>query len=198
MHRGSQRILYNSVYLRVFSVPLCVPCCSLFLVLARPSSQSSYEFPEFPQILMKTPPPSPEQFLAAYPDELQTLAHALRQVVKTALPEVQEAVYPGWKLIGYRVPRGKKTVYVGFVAPQPGRVVLGFEYGYLLSDPDGLLTSGGNQVRVVAFVAGDVVRPQLLIPLIQQAAHIARLSREQKQALFLQRQVEGMQEVASR
>ncbi len=104
---------------------------------------------------MKTPPPAPEQFLSAYPEPLQSLAHALREVVKTALPEVQEAVYPGWKLIGYRVPSGKKTAYVGFVAPQPGRVVLGFEHGYLMTDPDGLLTSGGNQVRVVAFVAGD-------------------------------------------
>ena len=147
---------------------------------------------------MSSPPPSPEQFLAAYPEPLQILAHALREVIKAALPEVQEAVYPGWKLIGYRVPNGKKTAYVGFVAPQPGRVVLGFEHGHLMTDPDGVLVKGGEQVRQVLFSEGDSVRPQLLIPLIQQAAHIACLSREQKQALFLQRQVEGTQEAASR
>ena len=135
--------------------------------------------------------PTPEQFLASYSEELQRLAQALRQVVKTALPDAQEAVYPGWKLIGYRVPNGKRSSYVGFVAPQPGRVVLGFEHGYLMTDPDGLLTSGGQQVKVVAFRPEDEVRPQPLIPLIQQAAHIARLSREQKQALFLQRQLGG-------
>lgn len=138
---------------------------------------------------MKTSPPSPEQFLASYLEPLQKLAHTLRQVVKIALPEVQEAVYPGWKLIGYRVPNGKKTAYAGFVAPQDGRVVLGFEYGHLMADPDGLLVSGGQQVRVVPFLPGDDVRPQPLIPLIQEAARIACLSREQKQALFLERQL---------
>lgn len=140
---------------------------------------------------MKPLPLSPEQFLSAYPEPLQLLAHTLRELVKTALPEVQEAVYPGWKLIGYRVPQGKKTAYVGFVAPQPGRVALGFEHGHLMTDPDGVLVKGGEQVRQVLFREGDVVRPQILIPLIQQAAHIACLTREQKQALFLQRQVEG-------
>lgn len=138
---------------------------------------------------MKTSPPSPEQFLASYPEPLQKLAHALRQVVKTALPEVQEAVYPGWKLIGYRVPNGKKSSYVGFVAPQEGRVVLGFEHGHLMADPADLLVSGGQQVRIIPFRPGDEVRPQSLIPLIQEAARIACLSKEQKQALFLQRQL---------
>ncbi len=132
---------------------------------------------------------SPDQFLAPLPEELQTLAHALRQVVKTALPDVQEAVYVGWKLIGYRVPNGKKSAYVGFVAPQAGRVVLGFEHGHLMADPEGLLVAAGQQVRVVPFLPGDEVRPQPLIPLIQEAARIACLSKEQKQALFLRRQL---------
>jgi len=140
---------------------------------------------------MKDSPPTPEQFLASYPEELQALAQALRQVVKTALPNVQEAVYPGWKLIGYRIPDDKRTHYVGFVAPQPGRVVLGFEHGYLMTDPDNLLTSGGQQVKGVAFRPGEEVRPHLLIPLIQEAARVACLSKEQKQALFLQRQLNG-------
>ena len=47
-----------------------------------------------------------EQFVAVYSEPLQLLAHAMREVVKTALPDVQETVYPGRKLIGYRVPNG--------------------------------------------------------------------------------------------
>ena len=68
-------------------------------------------------------------------------------------------------------------------------VALGFEHGHLMADPDGLTIPGGQQVRVVPFLPGDDVRPQPLIPLIQEAARIACLTKEQKQALFLQKQL---------
>ena len=47
--------------------------------------------------------PTPEQFLAIFPAEVQALANKLRSLIKRTVPNVIEAVYPGWRLIGYRV-----------------------------------------------------------------------------------------------
>jgi hypothetical protein len=46
---------------------------------------------------------TPEAFLATYPAAVAALAETLRQLVKASVPNVAEAVYPGWKLIGYRL-----------------------------------------------------------------------------------------------
>jgi hypothetical protein len=60
------------------------------------------------------------------------------------VPEVEEAGYPGWKLIGYRHKR-----YFCFIAPKVDQVQLGFEHGRTLPDPAGLLEGTGKQVRYV-------------------------------------------------
>ena len=46
---------------------------------------------------------TPEQFLADYPPEIQEMADGLRAMVKQAVPDIEEKVYRGWRLIGYRV-----------------------------------------------------------------------------------------------
>src|SRR5262245_11848174 len=81
--------------------------------------------------------PSPEQFLAAYPPAIQALAEQLRTLIKRTIPNVDEVVYVGWHLIGYRVREGSRSRYFCFVAPSPDRVALGFEYGVLLSNDTG-------------------------------------------------------------
>src|SRR5215207_527676 len=83
--------------------------------------------------------PTPEQFLAPFPHEIRALADQLRQLIKQAILNTIEAVYPGWKLIGYREQDGKRSRYFCFVAPFEDRVMLGFEYGVLMTDTVGLL-----------------------------------------------------------
>jgi hypothetical protein len=53
--------------------------------------------------------PTPEEFLSTFPPEIQALAHELRSLVKETVPNVNESVYTGWKLIGYRVKKGKRA-----------------------------------------------------------------------------------------
>jgi hypothetical protein len=79
--------------------------------------------------------PTPEQFLAEFPPPIRDVTNKLRALVKATLPDVAEAVYPGWRLIGYRVTESGREAYLGFVAPRPDSVMLGFEFGVLLSDP---------------------------------------------------------------
>jgi hypothetical protein len=71
--------------------------------------------------------PSPEEFLSAFSPYVQALANELRALVKETIPNVKEAVYTGWKLIGYRVKEGRRDAYFCFIAPFENRVMLSCE-----------------------------------------------------------------------
>lgn len=119
-------------------------------------------------------PPSVEAFLGAYPEPVRQIAGRLRRLVRETVLDHLEAVYPGWKLVGYRVRSGARSQYFGFIAPMPDRVVLGFEYGVELSDPAGLLEGTGRQVRQVSFTEAARLDEALLGPLILEAALVAQ------------------------
>jgi hypothetical protein len=87
------------------------------------------------------------EFLAGYPANIRRIARGIRTIIKNSIPDYSEAVYPGWKLIGHRVRNGKRSSYFGYILPMEDCVMLGFEYGHLLSDPEHLLEGSGKQVR---------------------------------------------------
>ncbi len=116
-----------------------------------------------------------EHFLSFYPVPVAQTALQLMALVRATVPGVHEALYPGWKLIGYRAPVGKKSRYFCYVAPLAGEVRLGFERGVDLSDPEGLLLGNGTQVRYLAATPDQPWDPARFAALIAQAA--ARLHR---------------------
>ncbi|MBI5928940.1 MAG: DUF1801 domain-containing protein [Chloroflexi bacterium] len=131
----------------------------------------------------KSPPPSIEQFLGDYHPNIQELANVLRGLIKQAMPEIREAVYPGWRLIGYRVllaGLGKKDVYVGYVAPLDTHVSLGFEWGVLMNDPEKILEGQGKQVRFVTIRALNDINYEKFMNLIIEGVRVARLSGAEK------------------
>lgn len=91
-----------------------------------------------------------------------------------AIPGLVEAVYPGWRLLGYRVRQGRRSHYFAYIAPFPDRVVLGFEYGTQLSDPHGLLSGTGKQVRQIVWSPEDAPDAAVLAPMMLEAALLAR------------------------
>jgi hypothetical protein len=117
--------------------------------------------------------PSPDEFLSTFPPEIQELANALRALIKETVPNLKEAVYTGWKLIGYRVKKGRSDAYFCFVAPFPNRVMLGFEYGILLFDPNLQLEGEGTQVRYLTVREPDDLEPEVFRAFIAEAAQIA-------------------------
>ena len=123
----------------------------------------------------KQPPdrPTPEQFLATFPTDIQLLAGHLRALIRRTVPNVDEAVYSGWQLIGYRVRDGGRSWYFCYIAPFENRVMLGFEYGVLLSNDAGLLEGTGTQVRYVTIREPEDIRDQELAALIAEAAAVA-------------------------
>ena len=115
------------------------------------------------------------------------MAQELRALVQQTIPNSTELVYPGWRLIGYKVVEQRRKAYFGFIAPMWERVLLGFEYGLLLSDPDRLLEGDGKQVRYVTIEHPEDIRRKEFAALITEAAQVAAASQEKKAQLFLER-----------
>lgn len=135
-------------------------------------------------------PLPPEAFLAGYPDDIRELADVLRGVVRRAAPDAVERVRPGWRLIGYDLPAGRRGVYFAFVAPEPLHVHLGFEHGVFMADPDRMLEGAHlrlKKVRFTTFRPGDAIPEAALVELTREAARVSALPREARLALLLDR-----------
>lgn len=89
------------------------------------------------------------------------------------MPELTEAVAPGWKLIGYRVEGLQSSRYFCYLSPMEDHVRLGFEYRRWLSDPANLLEGNGTQVRYVVIKNEKNLRVKVLQQLIAEASLIA-------------------------
>src|SRR5687768_8038081 len=142
----------------------------------RPRNRSA---PRTSQRTVKGPDPiPPELFLSGYPIEIREIADRLRGVVQEAVPDAIERVRTGWRLIGYDVPVGRRTRYFAFVAPEPGHVHLGFEYGVWMSDPDNLLQGAHldlRKVRYVTYEPGDAIPAEALVRYTRDAAELAAI-----------------------
>lgn len=121
-------------------------------------------------------------FLEDFPPPIRAIGQQLRRVVMAALPDAIERVRPGWRLIGYDVPNGRRTAYACYIAPEIAHIHLGFEHRFAMRDPEGLLQGVGvtRQVRWVTLRPGDRVDPARLRPLIIEAAHVATMSRTER------------------
>jgi hypothetical protein len=136
-------------------------------------------------------PIPPDLFLASYPDGIRVAADRLRAIVRRVVPDAIERVRLGWRLIGYDLPVGRRTVYFAFVAPEPIHVHLGFQVGTYLADPDRILEGAHLDLRKVRFVTyreGDPIPETQLEALTHEAARIAVMSREERMALLMERE----------
>jgi hypothetical protein len=116
---------------------------------------------------------SPDEFLSTFTPDMQALANELRLLVKETVPNVNEVVYTGWKLIGYRVRQAKRDAYFCFIAPFPNRIMLGFEYGVQLFDPNLRLEGDGTQVRYLTVREKEDIDLESFRAFIAEAAQIA-------------------------
>ncbi|MFL5715781.1 MAG: hypothetical protein ACJ769_14080 [Chloroflexota bacterium] len=132
-----------------------------------------------------------EVFLEGYDERIRALAETLRSVVRRAVPDAVERVRPGWRLIGYDLPVGRRSVYFAFVAPEPVHVHLGFEHGIFMADPDRRLEGAHlrlKKVRFTTYEPGDATPQEAVVGLTREAARIAAMSREERFALLMDRE----------
>jgi hypothetical protein len=133
-----------------------------------------------------------EAFLAGYPDGIRQTANALRAIVRRAVPRAIERVRPGWRLVGYDLPVGKRTVYFAFVVPELVHVHLGFEHGIFMADPERRLEGAHlrlRKVRFVTFKPTDAILEEPLLELTREAARLAAMTREERFARLMDREL---------
>jgi len=125
----------------------------------------------------------PEALLEDFPAPMQAIAQRLRDVVTQAIPEALERVRPGWRLIGYDLPIGKRLVYFAFVLPEDVHVHLGFGHGWAMRDPHRILRGAGitKRVRWLTFVAGDEIDAERCVELVREAARVAAMTRGERE-----------------
>lgn len=130
-------------------------------------------------------PMPPDALIEDSPPPLREIAHELRAVVTDTFPDAIERVRPGWHLIGYDLPTdrpGRRTVYFAWIWPEVEHVHLGFEHGWAMHDPRGVLKGAGitKQVRWLTFRPGDPIDRALCAELLMEAAAVARLPRGER------------------
>jgi hypothetical protein len=131
---------------------------------------------------------APEAFLTSYPDGIRASADALRRLVRRAVPDTVERVRPGWRLIGYEVPVGRRLRYFAYVAPEVEHVHLGFEYGVWMADPSRLLQGADlklRKVRYLTFRPGDPIPENAVLELTREGARVAAMSQRERVAVAL-------------
>lgn len=137
-------------------------------------------------------PIPPEALLAGYPPTMASLAEGLRRIVRDAVPESLERVRVGWRVIGYDLPVGRRTVYFAWIMPETAHVHLGFPKGMLLTDPDRALEGRGVTKAARWFTLrepGDLSDARLAT-FARAAATVARLGRPEQDLLRLERAAE--------
>jgi hypothetical protein len=127
-------------------------------------------------------PIPPEALLDDFPPPMQAIAHRLRAIVKRAEPDAIERVRPGWRLIGYDLPVGRKAIYFAYVAPEDEHVHLGFEWGILMDDPDGRLLGQGitRQVRWLTLRSEREIDEAAFAALVREGARAATMTRAER------------------
>jgi hypothetical protein len=96
------------------------------------------------------------------------------------VPGALEAVRPGWRVIGYDVPNGRRATYFAWIMPELVHVHLGFVHGVFLHDPDGALGGDARLARWTTFRSPDEIEPSIVERLIREGARVARLSRAER------------------
>jgi hypothetical protein len=132
----------------------------------------------------------PELFLLGFPPGIRDAAERLCAVVRRAVPDAIERVRPGWRLIGYDVPFGRRTRYFAFVAPEVEHVHLGFEYGVWMADPHRLLRGAHLDLRKVRYLTcqpGDPIPERELVEYAREAARLATMTPAERMAPDLDR-----------
>ena len=132
----------------------------------------------------------PEALLDSHSPSHQEIANALRRIVKHAVPAAIERVRPGWGLIGYDVPIGRRTRYFAWIWLQPEHVHLGFQNGVLMEDPNGLLQGAGitKQVRWLTLSSLDEIDEAAFEAFVLESVRVALMSRSERVAALVDRE----------
>jgi hypothetical protein len=120
-----------------------------------------------------------EVFLDGFSPAHRAIAERLRSIVQRAVPDATERVRVGWRLIGFDLSIGRRSVFFAWVFPEAEHVHLGFPAGVLIDDPGGVMSGTGitKRARWLTYKTGDPIDEGLATELVLAAEAVARLPR---------------------
>ena len=138
-------------------------------------------------------PIPPEALLANFAPPIRDLAQRLREIVAATEPSVVERVRPGWRLIGYDVPVGRRARYFAWVFPERVHVHLGFVDGVLVEDPDRRLDGEGEtkKARWLTWAPGEDIDADEVGAFVRAGVRVATMSAAERYAMAMSRTVDA-------
>ena len=118
-----------------------------------------------------------EAFLEGYSPKHRAIANRLRAIVRRTIPEATERVRSGWRVIGFDLPKGRRSPFFAWVFPEREHVHLGFPQGVLIADPDRLMDGEGitKRARWLTYTSVEEIDEAVAAGLIRAAAGIGEL-----------------------
>jgi hypothetical protein len=116
-------------------------------------------------------PPDPEylKLLQPYGEVIQKLALAVRKLILEEAPEASEFVYEVYTIADHFTFTERPSDAFVFTTTHANWVNLGFDFGSLLSDPDGLLRGEGKLIRHVRIAQATDLEAQGVRELVRAA-----------------------------
>ena len=121
-----------------------------------------------------------EAFLDGYSPTHRAIANCLRALIHRTIPEATERVRSGWRVIGFDLPKGRRSPFFAWVFPEREHVHLGFPQGVLIADPDRLMDGEGitKRARWLTYTSVEEIDEAVAEQLIRAAAGIGELPRD--------------------
>jgi hypothetical protein len=118
-----------------------------------------------------------EAFLEGYSPKHRAIANRLRSIIRRTIPEATERVRSGWRVIGFDLPKGRRSPFFAWVFPEREHVHLGFPQGVLIADPDGRMDGEGitKRARWLTYTSVEEIDEAVAEQLIRAAAGIGEL-----------------------
>jgi hypothetical protein len=118
-----------------------------------------------------------EAFLEGYSPKHRAIANRLRSIIRRTIPEATERVRSGWRVIGFDLPKGRRSPFFAWVFPEREHVHLGFPQGVLIADPDGRMDGEGitKRARWLTYTSVEEIDEAVAEELIRAAAGIGEL-----------------------
>jgi len=87
-----------------------------------------------------------DELAGNYAENVQSLAAALRALMREIAPDAEENVHLGWKAVGYCFGSGREALAIGLYKAHVNMILFD---GIDLDDPQGLLEGTGKRARHV-------------------------------------------------
>ncbi|MBI3750295.1 MAG: DUF1801 domain-containing protein [Chloroflexi bacterium] len=118
-----------------------------------------------------------EAFLEGYSPKHRAIANHLRSLIHRTIPEATERVRVGWRVIGFDLPKGRRSPFFAWVFPERQHVHLGFPQGVLIADQDRLMDGEGitKRARWLTYTSVEEIDEKVAERLIRAAAGIGEL-----------------------